>query len=274
MRSHCPAALHVGNRPGGWSEKAEGKGSFAPTGADSPTCLPSDLQDHTGSRPGQRSLVVSEVLGLDAEGPQRERRGREGSLSRAKWEIPHPFRQGQSSWFAWGFGSSPRSHLGWRSSVPPGALASVLRGKVLKNSQRIRGEPRASKGSPCRVHQMWGPPIGWGATKCGVTQSGGSPQCGQTSHPRQNKGDNLLNTPQGNSGQDSKAETVCPVRVLITRVRLPSSAVRLEVLEASEKLIPRCSGRGILSACSGRKELHLIFESDVPQAIFSLFFLN
>lgn len=118
-----------------------------------------------------------------------------------------------------------------------------------------------------------GSPNWMGATKCGATQSGGSPQCGQTIRPRQNKGDNLLNTPQGSSGQDSKAETVCPIRVLITRVRLPSSAVRLVVLEeASEKLIPRCSGRGTLRACRGRKELHVIFESDVPQAIFSLFF--
>lgn len=47
---------------------------------------------------------------------------------------------------------------------------------------------------------------GMGATKCGVTQLGGSQGCGgsESIHPKQNQGDkSLLNTPEGSKGQNS-----------------------------------------------------------------------
>ena len=52
--------------------------------------------------------------------------------------------------------------------------------------------------------------IGWGPPDVGPPdQVAASSIGGERIHPRQNKGDrNLLNTPQGSGGQDSKGETV------------------------------------------------------------------
>lgn len=56
---HCQLCHMLGMEVlGEWSQRAEEKESFTPTGMDSPTCSLSDLQSTLGICPGQRTSVV------------------------------------------------------------------------------------------------------------------------------------------------------------------------------------------------------------------------
>lgn len=112
---------------------------------------------------------------------RKEREGR--MLLKGKRGNPHPFGQGPWAGSPWGCGSSLRSNLSHRPSVPQGKLDSLHKGKVSRNSQRIpegapegqrplmQGSPKCVRGG---VHSLPAP-----ATKYGVSIGWGSPNVGR-----------------------------------------------------------------------------------------------